>query len=217
MTPAQANPDVADFVTDVATQGPTDEGIRAADCWYVQNVLPAQPACVDCKGPIPRWAQQSLSTVRGESAGIGDQISLGGVAVRGFGIGVITPTFDSDRAITVTLGGSFTVPVGSSITVALPIGSQLWQSPGVVTSNAKVVAPSYPATTNGFVAAAPGAAVLTGTPGNGKTASVNVKVEPTAEAIDETEKKKIPTGVMVGAGVIGVVVIGGIVYAVTRR
>lgn len=216
MTPAQANPDVADFVTDVATQGPTDEGIRAADCWYVQHVLPARPACVDCEGPIPKWAQQSLSPVRGESAGIGEQISLGGVAVRGFGIGA-PPTFDPDRAITVTLGSSFTVPVGSSLRVALPIGSQFWKSPGVVTNNAKVVAPSYPATTNGFVAAAPGVAVLTGTPGNGETASVNVRVELTAESTAETEKKKIPTGVMVGAGVVGIVVIGGIVYAVTRR
>ncbi len=216
MTPAQANPDVADFVTDVATQGPTDEGIRAADCWYAQHVLPARPACVDCEGPIPKWAQQSLSTVRGESAGIGDQISLGGVAVRGFGIGG-PPTFDPGRAITVTLGGSFTVPVGSSITVALPIGSQLWKSPGVVTNNAKVVAPSYPATTNGFVAAAPGVAVLTGTPGNGETASINVKVEPTAEAADETGKRRSLTGALIGTGVISVVVIGGIVYAVTRR
>lgn len=33
------------------------------------------------------WAKQSLSHVRGESAGIGEQISFGGAVVRGFGIG----------------------------------------------------------------------------------------------------------------------------------
>jgi hypothetical protein len=63
-TPAQAygHPD---FVTDVPIQGPTDEGIRAADCWWTQNVLPKppgngqdgpRPSCVDCTGPIPTWA-----------------------------------------------------------------------------------------------------------------------------------------------------------------
>jgi hypothetical protein len=57
ITPAQAygHPD---FVTDVPIQGPTDEGIRAADCWWTQNVLPVRkPACVDCRGPIPLWAK----------------------------------------------------------------------------------------------------------------------------------------------------------------
>lgn len=56
-TPAQASGRY-DFVTDVPVQGPTDEGIRAADCWWTQNVLPvANPACSDCKGPIPQWAR----------------------------------------------------------------------------------------------------------------------------------------------------------------
>ena len=57
MTPAQAygHPD---FVTDVPVQGPTDEGIRAADCWWTQNVLPVKsPACADCNGPVPLWAR----------------------------------------------------------------------------------------------------------------------------------------------------------------
>lgn len=77
MTPAQAygHPD---FVTDVPVQGPTDPGIRKADCWYAQNVLPQQPACVDCsKGPIPMWAQT-------KGTGLSESISYGGRGALGF-------------------------------------------------------------------------------------------------------------------------------------
>jgi hypothetical protein len=59
MTPAQASGH-PNFVTDVPVQGPTDEGLRAADCWWVQNRLPKNPACVDCEGPIPQWARNTL-------------------------------------------------------------------------------------------------------------------------------------------------------------
>lgn len=69
MTPAQASGH-PNFVTDVPVQGPTDEGMRAADCLQAQRKLPAQPACVDCKGPIPMWAQTS--------------VAFGNVGVRGF-------------------------------------------------------------------------------------------------------------------------------------
>jgi hypothetical protein len=75
MTPAQASGH-PNFVTDVPVQGPTDEGMRAADCWQAQNRLPAKPACVDCDGPIPAWAR---------TADVG--ISFGGVGVRGFALG----------------------------------------------------------------------------------------------------------------------------------
>ena len=76
MTPAQAygHPD---FVTDVPVQGPTDPGIRKADCWYVNNVLPKKPACVDCEGPIPMWAQT-------KGTGLSESISYGGGRVSGF-------------------------------------------------------------------------------------------------------------------------------------
>ncbi len=57
MTPAQASGRY-DFVEDVPIQGPTDPGMRAAACWWTQNVLPVKsPACVDCKGPVPLWAK----------------------------------------------------------------------------------------------------------------------------------------------------------------
>lgn len=76
-TPAQAygHPD---FVTDVPVQGPTDEGIRAHDCWFRQNVLPARPACVDCKGPIPMWAQTKGL--------LGNSVSFGGRGALGFAL-----------------------------------------------------------------------------------------------------------------------------------
>lgn len=75
-TPAQAygHPN---FVTDVPVQGPTDLGIRSNDCLYVQNMLPTRSACVDCSGgPIPMWAKQSLSQVRGKYSGIGGDLGF---------------------------------------------------------------------------------------------------------------------------------------------
>jgi len=53
MTPAQVSGH--DFVTEVATQGPTDEGIRAFDCHYAQTQLPTRPTCAPCSGPVPEW------------------------------------------------------------------------------------------------------------------------------------------------------------------
>lgn len=50
MTPAQASGNPNQWINDWPVQGPTDPGIRAADCWWVKNALPTQsPACVDCK------------------------------------------------------------------------------------------------------------------------------------------------------------------------
>ena len=85
-TPAQVDGH-PNFVDDWPVQGPTDEGLRAADCWWRNNVLPTQPACIDCKGPIPMWASQSLSYVRGQSSGIGERLSYGGRGAIGFAIG----------------------------------------------------------------------------------------------------------------------------------
>lgn len=77
--------------------------------------------------------------------------------------------YDSTTAIPVLLvpGGTPnvgpTVPVGSSIQANPPLGiSAFWQTPGVVTSDATVLTPSDPATTNGFVAVKAGTATLSG-------------------------------------------------------
>lgn len=72
-------------------------------------------------------------------------------------------SYDASKAVTILLapgGGTFTVPVGSSITAeGTPL---MWNDPGVATDNAAVVAPSIPLTTNGFYAASVGTAKLTG-------------------------------------------------------
>ena len=87
-TPAQAygHPD---FVTDVPIQGPTDQGLREASCWFARNRVPKDPACVDCgNGPVPSWARHSLCPAnRGPGSGIGEAISLGGRGVLGFAFG----------------------------------------------------------------------------------------------------------------------------------
>lgn len=104
-TPAQISGRY-DFVTDVPIQGPTDEGIRAADCWWVQNVLPRPPgngstggrgpgpACTDCNGPIPRWVNRPRSwgggpTEYGGNGGpecSGERIRYGSRHVAGFSL-----------------------------------------------------------------------------------------------------------------------------------
>ncbi len=82
MTPAQASGQ-PDFVTDWPIQGPTDPGMRAADCWFAQNRIPTpqNAACVDCKGPIP---MTSLASNR--SSGLSEQISFGGKGALGFAL-----------------------------------------------------------------------------------------------------------------------------------
>lgn len=88
-TPAQAakimhdNGTYGDWVTDVPIQGPTDPGIRAADCWWKKNVI--ERAVTDHQGAmVPRWTQQSLC-VGGRpcvgTAGVGETISRGGVRI----------------------------------------------------------------------------------------------------------------------------------------
>lgn len=117
-TPAQAygHPN---WVIDVPVQGPTDEGLRAADCHFAQTVLPTRPACVDCEGPIPMWATQSLSHVRGKSAGIGERLSFGGVGALGF-----------------ALDG----PGDPQIWTTLPAPQQAWIADTLRTLNDKIVA-----------------------------------------------------------------------------
>jgi len=89
-------------------------------------------------------------------------------------------SFNQNTAIPVPLGGSITVPIGSSIMLANPPGGALWQSPGVTTSSAVILAPSVPATVAGFVAASIGQATLTGSyvdaSGQSVTSSASVSV-----------------------------------------
>lgn len=83
-TPAQAYGHPK-FVTDVPVQGPTDPDMRAADCWFVQNVLPKRPACVDCEGPIPM--NRTLVSPRNFPGMVGERISYRGAGALGFALG----------------------------------------------------------------------------------------------------------------------------------
>jgi hypothetical protein len=66
-------------LNDVPVQGPTDPGIRAADCWFTQNVVRQKSGCVDCHGGVvPQWA-----TTKG--IGLEGTVSIGGRAAVGFG------------------------------------------------------------------------------------------------------------------------------------
>jgi hypothetical protein len=90
-TPAQATGHPGDWITDWPVQGPTDEGIRAADCWWAQNVLPAVPHCVDCQCPghvlVPGWSRRTMACPG--SGMIGEAVSYGGVGVLGFALGAL--------------------------------------------------------------------------------------------------------------------------------
>lgn len=229
-TPAQAygHPD---YVTDVATQGPTDEGLRAADCHFAQTVLPARPACVDCEGPIPMWATQSLSHVRGKSAGIGERLSFGGHGALGF-----------------ALDG----PSDPEIWTKISAGQQAWVADTLRVLNDKIIAStgSHCPTWNAAVITATAGCFqawfnlnyggkLTGPDGKPVTLRIDGVFDQqtldalrTVAALDPQtfktpypgtelpgltgEGKKLSTGAMVGIGA-GVAAVGGIIYAATRK
>lgn len=236
MTPAEANPNVANFVTDHPVQGPTDEGMRAADCWWTQHVLPSDPACADCKGPIPMWAKQSFSMIRGESAGIGEQISLGGQPVVGFGnVGIgavadpeiwtglspeqqtwIVNTLTKLNDLIVKQTGTTCPTWGPSITAA---GGcfQGWYNQNYLPLNPQAVQ----LRTDGVFDEDTLCALLI-------TAALNPPEFPDAfpdpqgrycqppVPADEKKDKKLSTGAIVAMTVAGAAVVGGIGYVATR-
>lgn len=230
MTPAQASGH-PNFVTDVPVQGPTDEGLRAADCWFAQNRLPAQPACADCEGPIPMWARQSISHVRGQSSGIGERISFGGRGVLGFSLAAagdpdvwtkltteqqtwIVQTLSKFNDLIVKSTGTTCPTWGPSITAAggcfqhwfnaakmgmtKPDGSPIvLRTDGVFDQDTlDVLRTAVGLHPKDFPTPFPGT-TLPGETGTGE--------------------KKLSTGAMVGIGVAGATVLGGIVYAATRK
>jgi len=229
-TPAQASGHSSDFIKDVPVQGPTDEGIREADCRYAQTKLPMRPACVDCEGPIPMWARQSLSVGgRANFSGIGEQISFGNVGVRGFAIGaagdpdawvqlnkeeqtwVMNTLVKLDaliRAATKTSCPSF----GPNITGA-SLCFQAWfnsQKFGLTKRDGSPVV----LRTDGVFDQDTLDALRT-------VAGMNPKDFPTpfpgTEMAGTGEKKKLSTGAMFGIAAAGATAVGGIIYAATRK
>lgn len=237
MTPAEfVRGNMNNFVVDVPVQGPTDEGMRAASCWWAQNRIPAHPGCADCTGPIPAWTRRTLAPggPAGPNAGIGDNmntISLSGARVRGF-----------------SLGAAGDPDVWSKLSSA----QQQWVTDALVKLNGLIVAttkttcptwaPSITAAGGCFQAwfnnAFAGPTALTRADGSKivlrtdgvfdqdtldalrTVTGLNPKDFPTAfpsAAITTTETKKLSTGAMVGLAAGGAAAVGGIIYFVTRK
>ena len=78
---------------------------------------------------------------------------------------VFATSYDAAKAASVVLtqaGGQLTTSIGTSVRAENAVGNQVWPAPGVSSSNTTVLAPSDPATVNGFVAMKPGTSTLTG-------------------------------------------------------
>lgn len=229
MTPAQAygHPN---FVTDVPVQGPTDEGLRSADCWQDKNRIPApaDTACVDCKGPIPMWAQQALSNVRGRSAGIGEALSLGGRPVRGFGIAGagdpdvwtglsaaqqkwVTDTLVKLNDIIVQTTGTTCPTWGPSITAAGGCFQQ-WFNKNLGGKLTSAAGKPVMLRTDGVFDQETLDALIT-------TAGIHGQQFPTpypSGAVTTTEEKKgLSKGAMIAGGAAALALVGGGIYAVT--
>ena len=88
-TPAQAaniarnNGTYGDWVTDVPVQGPTDEGIRKAGCWWKNNVL--DKVTDDQGAMVPRWTQSSVLCLGDRVGGVAETIRRGGVRIGALG------------------------------------------------------------------------------------------------------------------------------------
>ena len=188
------------------------------------------------------WAQRSLSVVRGESAGIGEQISFGGRPVVGFGnvvLGVaaagdpdiwtqlspeqqnwVVTTLTKLNDLIVKSTGTTCPTWGPSITAA---GGcfQGWYNANYLPLN-----PAAPQLrTDGVFDEDTLCALML-------QAALNPPEFPTpfpdpekrycqapapAPAPTTEKKKKLSTGAMVGIGVAGAATLGGIAYVVTRK
>lgn len=222
-TPAQAS-GYPDFVTDWPVQGPTDKGIRSADCWFAQNRLPAKPACVDCDGPVPPWARTRGLLGEGQM----ETISYGGKGALGFALGAAGDpgVFSTLTAAQQQWVQASLVLFNTKITQATGTTCPTWVDPGVNLSaavgcfqiwwNANLASPHGPGKvmrTDGTLDADTLAALQT--VASLHPADFNVAFPGGVPAT--TEKKGLSTGAMVGIGVAGATVVGGIAYAATRK
>lgn len=222
MTPAQAYGHPT--LDDVPVQGPTDPGMRAADCWYAQNVLPTpqKASCVDCKGPIPMWANHSVSH------GVGEQISLGGARAFGFGIG---KAGDPD-AWTQLNAAQQTWVMNTLVKLDSLIRAQTKTSCSTFGPSITAAGACFQGWFNGAklgLTGRDGAPIVLRTDGVfdqdsldalRTVAALNPKDFTTPFPGTEmagTGEKKLSTGAVVGIAAGGAAVLGGIVYAATRK
>lgn len=217
-------------IDDVPVQGPTDPGMRAADCWFTQNRLPTQnPACVDCGAQNP-MQQQSSGLV-------GERVSLGRAGALGFAIGAagdpeIWSKLSSDQQNWVTntlvkLNGLIVAQSGTSCPTwgpAINLAGGCFQ----VWYNSVYAAPKGPSkalrsdgvfdedTLCGLITVAGIHATDFPTPFPDPSKQY-CQVTPTNTATAIVPAKKLSTASMVGIGLTGTALLGGIAYAATRR
>ena len=236
MTPEQAYGHPV-FVTDVRVLGPTDVGLRGADCWWAQNRLPGRPACVDCSGPVPQWAKNSLCPGT-QNPGLGEglmfeTISYGGGSARGFALGG-----PGDPDIYSTLSAAQQTWVQGALTLlnnkvmqATGTACPGWVDPGVNlaaavgcfqlwynTNYGPPKAPGKPLRTDGVVDADTLASIQMIAGLHPADFNVPFPAAPPAPVTPTpaVAKEGLSTGAMVGIGVAGAAVLGGIVWAATR-
>jgi hypothetical protein len=232
VTPAQASGQ-PNFVTDWPVQGPTDPGIRAGDCWFAQNQLPAKPACVDCDGPVPAWAR-TTGLAGGQAM---ETISFGGVGVAGFAVGGAgdPDVFDGLDAAQQIWVRDALVKLNDYVTSTSKTSCPTWTDPRLNPLSGAVGCFQSWFNANFSKAASQtlradgvldedtlcALATVTGvyhapdfTTPFPDPLGKHCQVKPApATAV---EKKGLSTGAVVGIGAAGVAVVGGLVYAATR-
>lgn len=215
MTPAQASGH-PNFVTDWPVQGPTDPGIREADCRFAQTLpTPQNAACVDCKGPVPMWAQ---------SKGLpGEQISFGGRGALGFALEAAGDpevwsklTSEQQTWVMNTL-----TKLNDMIVKATGTSCPTW-GPSIVAAGG-----CFQYWFNSMYVGSPGFPKPIRTDGvfDGETLQALI----TAALIHQTDfptpfpgtpptgAKKLSTGAVVGIAAAGATALGGIIYVATRK
>ena len=261
-TPAQVSGNY-DFVNDVPIQGPTDPGMRAASCWWAQNVLPVKnPACVDCTGTVPTWAKNpsawgggpAVYGGNGTPCGWGkENVRYGGSTLGSVGDPAATLTSDQqawvvstianlDRLIGQSTGTSCTSWVDGSL-ASMARCFQFWfnanaggslRTDGVLdedslcalvattVAHAQDFQTPFPDPTGQrcsgnvpAVAAAPVATVPAAPAAPAATPATQASTPPPDDK--KPKEEGLSTGAKIGIGAAAVTVIGGIVYAVTRK
>jgi hypothetical protein len=220
-TPAQAygHPD---FVNDWPVQGPTDPGIREADCRYAQTLpTPAEAPCVDCKGYVPMFARTKGL--------LGEQVSFGGRGVRAFALAAA-----GDPDVWTKLNPEQQKWVISSLTM---LNNLIYQGTGTM---CPTWGPSITAAGGCFQNWFNANAKLTKPDGSPvKLRTDGVFDQDTLDALNTItgmdpphfpqafppgyitsaapEPKKLSTGAMVGIAAAGAAALGGVVYVATRK
>jgi hypothetical protein len=222
-TPAQASGH-PNFVVDHPIQGPTDEGIRAHDCWFAQNRVPAHPACVDCgEGIIPMWAQQNR--LRAFGGGLAENMSFGGRGAIGFahppGLAAagdpsvwekLSPEQQTWVVNTlVKLNERITSTTGTKCLTWAPAIDKAGQCFQMWFDSVNQGAPIRMLRTDGVFDKDTLDALITTT----QIHSADFPTPFPGEA--PSGDKKLSTGAMVGIAAAGAAVLGGIVYVATRK